>query len=60
KGTITFALGGLVLAFVLFFTSRADSLNSILSGFVLMFIACLFIGLGLWGIIQDATTSRAK
>jgi hypothetical protein len=65
KGIITFALGGLVLIFAfefiqLFFTGTPANFGDIVNGLPLAFIGFLFVGIGLWAIIQDAMASRTK
>jgi hypothetical protein len=63
RGIITFALGGLILIFGLgfvhlFFVSSPSSIGGLMNGLLLTFIGFLFIGMGLWGIIQDALGSN--
>ncbi len=63
KGIITFALGGVFLVFAcglvnLFFTREPASFSQGITGLVLAVIGFLFVGVGLWGIIQDAVATK--
>jgi len=65
RGIITFALGGLVLIFALgfiqlFFATSPANVGNLVSGVPLAFVGFLFVGIGLWAIIQDAIGSRIK
>jgi hypothetical protein len=65
KGIITFALGGVILVFALwfilqFFNQTPASLEAMMNGLTLSFIGFLFIGMGLWAIIRDASDSTKK
>jgi hypothetical protein len=65
KGIITFALGGVILVFALwfilpFFNQTSISLETMMNGLTLSFIGFLFIGMGFWAIIKDAMDSTKK
>ena len=65
KGIITFALGGVILVFSfgfisLFFSGETANMSHAINGLFLAVIGFLFVGVGLWGIIQDAVATRTK
>jgi hypothetical protein len=65
KGIITFALGGVLLIFAvmflqLFFTRYPSDIGNMINGLPLAFVGFLFVGLGFWGIVKDATESKSK
>jgi hypothetical protein len=65
KGILTFALGGLLLAFAwlfstLFFTSPPTNSGDIVITLLLAFTGFLFVGIGLWALLQDALASKTK
>jgi hypothetical protein len=65
KGIITFALGGIIIVFALWFilqfsNQASTSLEAMMNGLTLSFIGFLFIGMGFWAIIKDATDSMKK
>jgi hypothetical protein len=65
KGIITFALGGVLLIFAvmflqLFFTRYPSDVGNVINGLPLAFVGFLLVGLGIWGIVKDASGSRPK